>query len=1208
MQGLSGGQKRKLSLAIALVGGSEVVFLDEPTSGMDPHSRRSTWNVIRRHRAGRVIVLTTHFMDEADILGDTVAIMSDGQLKCSGSSLFLKNKYGSGYSLSMTKLSGHGDDQLQTTSILSLVSRHIPECSVQSSIGTQLTITLAGSQSVRFPALLRSLEQEQHSLGISDIGMSVTTLEDVFLKIAASNDHYDADRKVAFGGAKAEGGRCGRQCCSLLLKRWRYGKRDRLGIGLGILLPIIFLLSLLSVSPIDFVALKLFSGYQIPGSLADSLYSSCVSSSTSCPNVNIPSSSTLFPQCYGASSTCSCTLGASCMCTNGCHPGSVVNQPCQSSLCYGCNPPNGVNCTIRTRYPTPSTSQAGCYTRACMSPVDFRFQATANVFLGCLVITLAMCFLPVAMVVYVVKEQEATQNSRLQQYISGAKPIAYWASLFTYDSCLALIPALVAPAVFISFANFGGGVLLDSSQRSAIYLTSVVYTFSHIPITYALSFRYDHHSKAQTGLLVFGVLSGPLLAICAEILKIIQFYPSGLSLAHLSTRYLHWFYLIFPGFNLADSLYKIALLKLGPPLGTTGDGVFDSDNSDINLPYYCGGTNDCYTTPSSTCCTPPVLGFYTLGRNLLYLVIEAVLAMFLIAILEARQRGSGRVSSAVAPAPPDEDEDVAAERRRVNSGDSAKKGDSIIIKNLHQRYKNGKVALKSLCLGVGDECFGYLGINGAGKTTTMKILTGYVHPTSGSATLGGFDAISQQSQARRIIGYCPQFDALLDLLTVREHLELFADLKGIRRQDKKQEVDGFIERMDLKRFENKLTHTLSGGNKRKLSAALALMGRPRVVFLDEPSTGMDPAARRFMWGVIRDVAASGCSVMLTTHSMEECEALCAKIGMLVDGQLLCLGSAQHLKARFGRGYSVEAKLAAPRPEAVASSIQMLKSSGIPNITTANLKDACSHLGREEWFRRIDKDHPAGWLLAHQLAADGSIAVEALALWWVQEEAHEALITHLSAIFTQVILVERHGLHLGLNISTSERLASVFEILEECKRTHGLCEYSVSQTTLEEIFNSFAERGAFGPARDALLARGQSRRRSLFRGVDREAGAGNIAREFKEDAPPPYVAPPPGAAPSYGAWQDPNAWVQAPAQHWDQQWNQQVQNQQWNQQVQNQQVQWDQQVQNQQVQQWNQQPMRQSVAPMRQSVAPPVRQSLAARAPEVDPYNPDDIEG
>lgn len=106
VQGLSGGQKRKLSLAIALVGGSEVVFLDEPTSGMDPHSRRSTWNVIRRHRAGRVIVLTTHFMDEADILGDTVAIMSDGQLKCSGSSLFLKNKYGSGYSLSMTKLSG----------------------------------------------------------------------------------------------------------------------------------------------------------------------------------------------------------------------------------------------------------------------------------------------------------------------------------------------------------------------------------------------------------------------------------------------------------------------------------------------------------------------------------------------------------------------------------------------------------------------------------------------------------------------------------------------------------------------------------------------------------------------------------------------------------------------------------------------------------------------------------------------------------------------------------------------------------------------------------------------------------------------------------------------------------------------------------------------------------------------------------------------
>ncbi|CAN0520838.1 unnamed protein product, partial [Ectocarpus sp. 8 AP-2014] len=100
---LSGGQKRKLSVGIALIGGSKVVFLDEPTSGMDPHSRRFTWDLIRKNREGRVIVLTTHFMDEADLLGDRVAIMADGALRCCGSSIFLKNYYGVGYNLTIVR-------------------------------------------------------------------------------------------------------------------------------------------------------------------------------------------------------------------------------------------------------------------------------------------------------------------------------------------------------------------------------------------------------------------------------------------------------------------------------------------------------------------------------------------------------------------------------------------------------------------------------------------------------------------------------------------------------------------------------------------------------------------------------------------------------------------------------------------------------------------------------------------------------------------------------------------------------------------------------------------------------------------------------------------------------------------------------------------------------------------------------------------------
>ena len=115
---LSGGQKRKLSVGIAFIGGSRIVFLDEPTSGMDPYSRRFTWNVIRSHREGRVVVLTTHFMDEADLLGDRVAIMGDGRLRCCGSSLFLKNLFGVGYNMTIEKMDAVKFNRARMTSMV----------------------------------------------------------------------------------------------------------------------------------------------------------------------------------------------------------------------------------------------------------------------------------------------------------------------------------------------------------------------------------------------------------------------------------------------------------------------------------------------------------------------------------------------------------------------------------------------------------------------------------------------------------------------------------------------------------------------------------------------------------------------------------------------------------------------------------------------------------------------------------------------------------------------------------------------------------------------------------------------------------------------------------------------------------------------------------------------------------------------------------
>jgi len=203
--------------------------------------------------------------------------------------------------------------------------------------------------------------------------------------------------------------------------------------------------------------------------------------------------------------------------------------------------------------------------------------------------------------------------------------------------------------------------------------------------------------------------------------------------------------------------------------------------------------------------------------------------------------------------------------------------------------------------------FGFLGINGAGKTTTLSILSGEFPPTSGKATLGGLDMQTNRAAINQKMGYCPQFDALLARLTGREHLEMFARIKGVPESEIPLVVEDCIDKMNLREHCEREAGGYSGGNKRKLSVAVALVGNPQIVFLDEPSTGMDPEARRFMWNVIAGTMA-GRSVILTTHSMEEAEALSNRIGIMVGGRLRCLGSTQHLKDKYGAGYTLELKV------------------------------------------------------------------------------------------------------------------------------------------------------------------------------------------------------------------------------------------------------------------------------------------------------------
>jgi ATP-binding cassette subfamily A (ABC1) protein 3 len=145
-------------------------------------------------------------------------------------------------------------------------------------------------------------------------------------------------------------------------------------------------------------------------------------------------------------------------------------------------------------------------------------------------------------------------------------------------------------------------------------------------------------------------------------------------------------------------------------------------------------------------------------------------------------------------------------------------------------------------------------VNGAGKTTTFKSLTSEILPTSGHISVNGHDIIKDFNKVRKMIGYCPQHDAIFDLMTVEQHLEYYARLKGVIKDKRKLLVENAIQQMSLQEHRKKVAGSLSGGNKRKLSVAMAVLGNPPIILLDEPSAGMDPEARRFMWSVVAKIS------------------------------------------------------------------------------------------------------------------------------------------------------------------------------------------------------------------------------------------------------------------------------------------------------------------------------------------------------------------
>ncbi|KAF8081609.1 hypothetical protein N665_0874s0003 [Sinapis alba] len=259
---------------------------------------------------------------------------------------------------------------------------------------------------------------------------------------------------------------------------------------------------------------------------------------------------------------------------------------------------------------------------------------------------------------------------------------------------------------------------------------------------------------------------------------------------------------------------------------------------------------------------------------------------------------------------------------------------AIVCDNLKKVYprRDGnppKMAVRGLSLAVASkECFGMLGPNGAGKTSFINTMTGLVKPTSGAAFVQGLDICKDMDKVYTSMGVCPQHDLLWETLTGREHLLFYGRLKNLKGSELNQVVDESLKNVNLFNggVADKPAGKYSGGMKRRLSVAISLIGCPKVVYMDEPSTGLDPASRMNLWTVIKR-AKRHTAIILTTHSMEEAEFLCDRLGIFVDGRLQCIGNPKELKGRYGGSYVFTITTSSDHEQDVEMLVQDLSPNG-----------------------------------------------------------------------------------------------------------------------------------------------------------------------------------------------------------------------------------------------------------------------------------------
>jgi ABC-type multidrug transport system ATPase subunit len=910
---LSGGQKRKLQLGMMLIGGSSVCCVDEVSSGIDPLSRRKIWDILLKERGSRTIIMTTHFLDEADLLADNIAILSKGTLRAEGSSAQLKDTFGAGYRIHVLN-----PRSLDTVPDFEGVTKKIATNNV----------TYVSSSSDQAAKVIRALE----AAGVP-YRSSGPTIEDVFLHLAEEVhgeglqrqpdvvsekvSKVSSDVRMASDNLSLLSGRqigMIQQTGVLLRKRFTVFKTNWLPYAAAFVVPIIAAAviqllvrhdDLVGCSPTqrsshtsndDFFRLldtaHLVGGpsSQFGGSSLEDLFKPILPKSTSSSSsgtsavslgnvtvdlVNSLSSFEDFVEnnrrtvapagLWLGDSNSAPTLAFKA--DNFSMYSAVIGQSLLNTIL--------ANTTIATAYKEFDYPVAPSTGRGLQLVVYF---------------AVACSIFPGLFGLY--PNTERLKNVRSLQYSSGVRTLPVWAAHIIFDFGIILVPMILAAMIFVVSSNswYNGGYLFPIFMFYGLTTIIVSYFLSLISAspmaTYAMT----------------SVVQGLGFAIyLIAYLFILTYSPAANT--DRDVLIAHWVIAaIFPTGSL------IRTLMVGQNIFST---TCDNDVLQAN---------------------PAALTAY--GGPLLYLILQSIFWFSIVVWVES---GAGRYAPEKAKKSPEiDDPEIVEELLRVDG--EGGQSDGLRIAHLTKAFGKN-TAVDNVTFGIEHgEVFALLGPNGAGKSTTISLIRGDIAPSrnGGDVFIENVSITKHRAAARANLGVCPQFDAI-DNMTVSEHLRHYSRLRGI--SDVDHQVPAVIRAVGLEAYADVMAHTLSGGNKRKLSLGIALTGNPPAILLDEPSSGLDAAAKRIMWRTLETIVP-GRSILLTTHSMEEADALANRAGIMAR-RMLALGSTEKLRHRFGDTLHVHL-VSKTAPHSPASEMEALRVWVLNNFPGATVEQETYH--------------------------------------------------------------------------------------------------------------------------------------------------------------------------------------------------------------------------------------------------------------------------